>query len=302
MANTESVSHDDLAVCACGGQDYTARDAIEASLFRGELDAKWQSFLQRIAAEKHTSETDMDLDEDAIDSAAEQFRYRNDLITAEETEQWLAMRGLSLDDFSDYFMREYLRERSRRKDHARADRLFLRAQRAAPTFRDRIDFVRGFGSHDYGLSWRLAAAAAAAKDEVDSEKIEALRQNFLERSGLSADQVPKWLERIGRDLPWFDLMLRAEVEYRRRSDSLLTPQTRQREMTQLRLPLTRFETEVIELESRDAAQEALFCVSKMACRWKKWLSKAVIHTRSISFLQEDIPVDIAAEIPQRSSW
>ena len=40
----------------------------------------------------------------------------------------------------------------------------------------------------------------------------------------------------------------------------LLPQARQRELGALRLPLTRFETEVIELESRDAAQEALFCV------------------------------------------
>src|SRR4051812_10110927 len=106
MANTESVSHDDLIVCACGGQDLTLRDAIEAALFRGQLEPQWQQFLVGLAAEAKATNEDLELDEDAIDAAAEQFRYDHDLITAEETEQWLAGRGLTLDDFGDYFGRQ----------------------------------------------------------------------------------------------------------------------------------------------------------------------------------------------------
>ena len=52
-------------------------------------------------------EQNLEFDDDAIDTAAEQFRYQHDLITAEETEQWLAGRGLTLGDFSAYFVRHY---------------------------------------------------------------------------------------------------------------------------------------------------------------------------------------------------
>ena len=46
--------------------------------------------------------------DDAIDAAAQAFRYEHDLITAEETERWLADRGLTLSDFGDYFARRVL--------------------------------------------------------------------------------------------------------------------------------------------------------------------------------------------------
>src|SRR6266513_6131533 len=106
MPRTESVSHRDLIVCACGDQEYTARDAIDAVIFRGELDVKWKEFLETVEAAKRSEELDSDLDRATISSAVEAFRYEYDLITAEETEAWLANRGLTFDDFSDYFTRQ----------------------------------------------------------------------------------------------------------------------------------------------------------------------------------------------------
>src|SRR5437588_5381614 len=107
MEPTESISGLDLVVCACGEQEYTARDAIDAAIFRGELDVKWKEFLHQVEAERRADELDLEPDDSAISSAAEAFRYEYDLITAEETEAWLANRGLTLDDFSDYFTRQY---------------------------------------------------------------------------------------------------------------------------------------------------------------------------------------------------
>src|SRR5262249_56698629 len=101
------VSRHDLIVCACRKREYLARDAIDAAIFRGELEAKWKEFVEAVEAEKRADELDLDLDEAAISSAAEAFRYEYDLITAEETEAWLANRALTLADFSDYLTREY---------------------------------------------------------------------------------------------------------------------------------------------------------------------------------------------------
>jgi len=95
-----------------------------------------------------------------------------------------------------------------------------------------------------------------------------------------------------RDTSWLDQQLRMESEYRRRSDSLLTPQARQRELTALRLPLTRFEAEVIELESRDAAQEALFCVKEDGMTMQEVATEGRYPFKILSFLQEDLPDDL----------
>src|SRR5881392_3272965 len=103
-----SAPRHDLIVCACGKRQYLARDAIDAAIFRGELEVRWKEFLEAVEAEKRSDELDLDLDGAAISSAADAFRYEYDLITAEETEAWLGTRGLTLDDFTDYFPRHYL--------------------------------------------------------------------------------------------------------------------------------------------------------------------------------------------------
>jgi len=291
MANTESVSHDDLVVCACGGQDFTVRDAIEAALFRGQLEPQWQHFLVGVAAEAKATSDDIELDEDAIDAAAEQFRYEHDLITAEETEQWLAMRGVTLDDFGSYFARQSLIQTI--GDEVTPDEI---EYADAPHDLRQLFAVETILSNDIDrlitdLSWRLAAEAAA-KDKFDPESTETEREYFYERSGLTPDQLAGWLQKLPRDAEWFERMLRMEAEYRRRSESLLTPQARQRETTLLRLPLTRFETEVIELESKDAAQEALFCVREDGMSMEEVASEGRYPYKVLSFLQEDVSDDL----------
>jgi hypothetical protein len=59
----------------------------------------------------------------------------------------------------------------------------------------------------------------------------------------------------------------------------------------LRLPLTRFETEVIELESLDAAREALFCVREDGMSMEEVATEGRYPYRRADFLLEDLPVD-----------
>jgi hypothetical protein len=292
MANIESVSHDDLVVCACGGQEFVARDAIEAALFRGQLDVLWQAFLQRVAAEKQADEAEIDPDEEAIDAAAEQFRYSHDLITAEETEQWLAMRSLSLDDFGAYFSRQACLNAMETEVAVEPIDYLSAPNDLRQLFAADMILSGDLDRMTTELSWRLAAAAATAQDETNADGIEAERKSFLKRNDLTPEQLPKWLQKLGRDSAWLEQMLRMESEYRLRRDSLLTPQTRQREMTVLRLPLTRFEAEVIELESRDAAQEALFCVREDGMSMEDVATEGRYPYKVLSFLQEDIPDEL----------
>ena len=148
MSSTESVSPHDVIVCACGTQEYTARDAIDAAIFRGELEEKWQKFLHHVAAEERADELELELDESAISAAAEEFRYRHDLITAEETEAWLANRGLTFEDFSDYFARQYCVGAVDEGFSPEQIGYTSAASRAAPLVRSRVDFVRGARGDD----------------------------------------------------------------------------------------------------------------------------------------------------------
>jgi hypothetical protein len=139
------------------------------------------------------------------------------------------------------------------------------------------------------LMFRLAARCA--EKDSDSNAITAEEREFFDRNKIEPVQLPNWLERLGRDSKWFDEMVAMEAAFRRRSDTLLVPQARQRELVTLRLALTRFETEVIELESRDAAQEALFCVREDGMSLEEVAIEGRYPYRHVDFLLEDIPSD-----------
>ena len=289
MELTESTSDLDLVVCACGEQEYTARDAIDAAIFRGELDVKWKEFLHQIAAENRADELDLEPDESAISSAAEAFRYEYDLITAEETEAWLANRGLTLDDFAGYLTREYYASTLQEEiipdeieypsAEAELHQLFL----AALILSGELDRMTG------DLIVRLAARCAGKEPSSDATATE--KQKFLHRNGIKSAQLASWLEQLERDSKWLDEMLAMEAAYQKHCDTLLVPEARQRELLALRLPLTRFETEMIEVESLDAAREVLFCVREDGMSMQEVATEGGYPYRRADFILEDLPVD-----------
>jgi hypothetical protein len=293
MPSTDSVSHQDLVVCTCGQQEYTARDVIDAAIFRGEFEDKWQKFLRHVAAEERADELELELDELAISAAAEEFRYQHDLITAEETEAWLANRGLTLDDFSDYFARQYFTDAV--PEGFCPEEIGYNS--ADPELRNL--FVAGLilsgelEEMNTKLTWRLAARCAGT--EMTPDVVAAEERSFFERNSLTRGQLGKWLEKLGRDEKWFNEMLILEATYRRCRDRLLVPHARQRELAALRMLLTRLETEMIEFESRDAAQEALFCVREDGMSMEEVAAEGRYPYRRVDFVLEDI----ATEAQQR---
>jgi len=289
MPSTESVSHHDLIVCACEDQEYTARDAIDAAIFRGELEAKWKEFLEAVEAEKRSDELDLDLDEAAISSAVEAFRYEYDLITAEETEEWLANRGLTLDDFTDYFTRHYCAN-AFHKEIVPVDVDYQSASRELrESFLTELILSGELDRMTTALMWRLAAHCV--EKDPDPDAIAVAEQKFFDRNEIEPAQLADWLERLGRDSEWFNIMLVIGATYRIRRDTLLVPQARQRGLAALRLPLTRFETEIVEFESRDAAKEALFCVREDGMSMEDVAREGRYPYRRVNLLLEDIPID-----------
>lgn len=289
MGTTESISGLDLVVCACGEQEYTARDVIDAAIFRGDLDEKWRRFLHDVAAENRANELDLDVDESALAAAAEAFRYNHDLITAEETEAWLANRGLTFDDFSDYFTRRYYATTVSENVVPDTVEYYAASPELHQLFVGDLIMSGELERMISDLMWRLAAHCA--EPELTSEVISTQERVFLERHKVKPTQLANCLKKFGRDSKWFNEMLAFEGAYGKRRDAVLVPLARQRELVTMRLQLTRVETEVIELESRDAAQEALFCVRDDGMSMEEVAAESRYPYRRVDFLLEDIPID-----------
>jgi len=109
------------------------------------------------------------------------------LITAEETEAWLANRGLTLDDFSDYFVRRYFAD-TVREDLVPSDENHWSA---SPDLRQLFvtELVLS-GELDHmtsDLTWRLASRCA--ETDLHREAISVEEQRFLPADTQAHDQL-----------------------------------------------------------------------------------------------------------------
>jgi hypothetical protein len=291
MSDTETPAIESKVVFLCGERPFTVRDLLDAAHFRGELEPAWKDLLRLVAAEHKADAEGLEVVDEAIDTAAEQFRYQRDLITAEETEQWLIERGLTLSDFSAHFVRHYWREKWDDIEPDAIDYFF-----APNDFREMLtsELILSGELDRMALrqSWRAAAGCAAAERPASAELIAEEQARFFERSDLAEDQLAEWLERLGRDPEWFRAALEMEAIHRRDSDALLSQHAREREIAALRLPLTRFEVETIELDSLDAAREALLCVREDGMSMEEVATEGRYPYRRPEPLLEEIPEDL----------
>jgi len=289
MTSALPAQKEDRVVFTAGAKNFSVRDVIDAAHFRGEIDSHWTELLARLAAEKQATESGAEIDNSAIDAAAVAFRYGHDLITAEETERWLELRGVTLTDFGDHFVRAYWGQAFPSEANSAAPpfhqaSMELRQLLAVELIlRDQLDAMAT------ALAWRVAAAEGI---DVGSAAAEVERERFAARTGFDPDKIQEWLHGLGRDDLWFEQTLEAEAAFRARCEKLLTEDALEREIRALRLPLTRFEVETIEFDSRDAASEAVWCVRSDGMSMAEVAQEGRYPYQRIELVLEEIAEDL----------
>jgi hypothetical protein len=291
MFDSQTTAIDGKVIFVCRDRPFTGREVIDAALFRGELEPAWKNLLRLFAAERRADEQNLEFDDDAIDAAAEKFRYEHDLITAEETEQWLTERGLTLGDFSAYFVRHYWGDEWEDVEAQNLD-YFAAPNDMRKLLTDELILSGELDRMAERLSRRIAVSCGAGEASVDPQLIEEQRAVFFERSGVGQEELAAWLERIGRDQEWFRKALALEAIFRRDCSMLLSRRAREHEIAALRLPLTRFEVETIELDSLDAAREALLCARDDGMSMEEVAAEGRYPYRHPEVLLEEIPEDL----------
>lgn len=291
MSETVTLTIDRKVIFACGDRAVTVRDLLDGALFRGELVPAWDELLRLVAAERQADEQELEYSDDAIDAAAERFRYEHDLITAEETERWLTDRGLTLGDFAAYFVRHYWGEHFDNAEPEALDYL-IAPNELRELLTTELILSGELDRMAQRLSWRLAALRASEGAPVDPGLIAEEKTAFLERSGLTEDDAAGWLEKIGRNQDWLRESLAMEAIQRRDCATLLSPAACEHEVAALRLPLTRFEIETIELDSLDAAREALLCAREDGMTMEEVATEGRYPYRRPEVLLEEIPEDL----------
>jgi hypothetical protein len=282
----------DRGVFATPRRTVTISDTIRAAQFRGELEASWRRVLTlaesgKSAIEPHGEE---------LQARSERFRMDRDLITAEETERWLDERGLTLEDFSDFLMRdsEALVETANSEMPEQLDYV-LAPQVLRDVLRVDLLFTGEFDRLAARFAWRIAAREADGS-VIGEDPVERERARFYERCGMSHTNLASWLGGLECDQAWFNDMLELEAVFRQRSAALLTSRSLERMLQSLRLPLTRFQLELMELDSSDVAREALQCVREDGEPMEEVARSARYPFRRLNVLYEDLPKDLQQKL------
>ena len=287
MPVSQSITRENRVIFSSGERGFTAKEVVDCAVVRGEIDPLWRVFLRLAECDRLANERELEVDDSALDSAAIAFRYKHDLITAEETERWLEDRGVSLAEFSEYFARQYWG----RSYSGPVDRPKSSYQTASPEEKDLflVDLILS-GSLDRmaeRLSYRVASQADEAGD--NQANIGEERARFLAATEIDSADLADWLTQLGRDQEWLDQVLAAEAIYQRRVSQILTERALQKELVPMHLNLTRFQLETVEVDSRDAAAEVVACVRNDAMEMSEVAeeSRYPFHRREV--LLEDIP-------------
>jgi hypothetical protein len=272
-----------------GARAVTVDAVIRAAHFRGEINSHGQDLLLKIACQHHAVTESLEPDLDAVQARADQFRYTRDLITTEETEEWMEKRGIEQHHFSNHILRGHWKE-------VLADKV---ASEASPwtddsAWRSELTtemFLTGtFDQMARDLARRMASREAGAPSSDDaSTLIEAQRDRFLSVVGIRPEDLPAWLESVGGDSAWLEEMLLIEAAYARRSATIVTEDGLVRALRSRRLSLMRFEVEALEFDTLAAAREAILCVRDDHLSMEEVAAESSYPYLKREFVLEDLP-------------
>jgi hypothetical protein len=191
---------------------------------------------------------------------------------------------VSLGEFGEYFTRKYWGRTYGDATHVSA----FNYQTAAAEEKDLflVDLILS-GSLDQ-MAERLSYRIAAQADE-NSEEADAIEERARFLAARRITDLAEWLAQFGRDEEWLNEMLTAEASYRRRVAQILTEQALQKELGSLRLNLTRFELETVEVDSKDAAAEVAACVRNDGMEMSEIAEEGRYPFHSSEVLLEDVP-------------
>lgn len=222
----------------------TVDDVVAAAAFRDVL-APWideTRALLSAGAKIDGGDSDAPSEED-LQVRSEAFRYEHDLITAEETEEWLSTRGITVDEFGEWFRRKVYHDSAAKE----------------------IDNSLTNDPEDFPDQLRVHLWMSEAMETLSTElsrRFAADRQLMTEGPATAGNPQPAgraendaWLKSLGRDSAWLAEMTRLEAAYQTMQSRITTERSRASLLNAMRLPLTRIEIASLELDSPDAAQE-----------------------------------------------
>jgi hypothetical protein len=265
------------------GETFFWEDVVLDALRRG----KWTRLVREVSDSLATLEAADEGPEDpefeeAADDAAQEFRYERDLVTAQEMEDWLKLRGVGVREWMEFIRRNTLSTRTgtRRTSGARSE-----ADAAAIAAELRVELIcSGLGEQWAGeLAERAAGAAAAAEATLPESGTDVL-------GSAPPSPLPEGLsaERAGERLAVLDRVERGLQEFAR---SVLTGEAIRREISHHHTEWIRVDCRTVGFAGESEAREAAFCLREDGLELDEVAATARAPVAESRFYLDDLEPD-----------
>lgn len=252
----------DQAIFKSRNKVYTFQHILNFFEFQNRIGVLLKGLRNKLACQEFAEEEGFQVDDEQLQAASDSFRYERNIITVAETEKWLKERYLTLEDFSDYLIRDYWYRRfSTGMDHLIHEYPLSKEVIEQSLWPETVLGGR-FADLILPVTHRIAAMAENSNISLPAETIDEEHKSFFRRMGLSSDGLEPWLDQMNWPRDWFEELIHMEAHYKYISNKTLIPERITRELNSQYLPLTRIEIDAACFPSANTAQEAFLCISK----------------------------------------
>lgn len=281
------------------GRTYTLGHVFAAAAFGGWTGGFWTILEDSLCCAAYAAEEGFDIDAAELQSAADQLRLDRNLVTAEETERWLAERDVDEDELAGYLERRYWHRRFARQAAELRGAYGPSPDEVAEVLWPEVVFSGCLGQLAMPLARRVAAAAAAGAGSpaLPPESTARAMAAFLERTGCGRDGLAEWRTANRCSTTWCDELLDLEARYQRARAEALSPRRRAAALEARRLDLVRVSGSWPPGSPPPPRRARRACASRTTGRGSSLLSgRAAACAEERTLLLEDAPEPLRARL------
>ena len=243
---------------------YTWKDVLAHGEFLGTLKTHLKNLEEGIVSCKYAELNGTEINPEEIQCAANALRYRLNLITAEETEEWLRSRELSLRDLNTFLCRNIFRSYFANELNEIRGQVTLNR---ADIFNDLWpEFVLSevFPKLVIPLVWRtiISDLELISTSSINDFEIKKVGDDFCLREGQKIGESPGHLKSCLFLQENFDFYLILEAKFRKYCEQILTQESAELLLKLLHKHLIRIEYESASFVDLEHAREAFLCVTE----------------------------------------
>jgi hypothetical protein len=235
LRESDSLSHE---IFVAAGQRWCWRDVLAMVEYTGNLQSLLAEVAAGCAAEAAATERNCLPNDAEVQGRSHDWRYTWDLVTAEETANWLAARAVGLADLGTYILHQACRELG----HAHPAPAPAAADDLVPLLWPHTVFSGTLADYASALIYRVLACTCS-----DAATATSSPPDFSDAWFLTADTVDKYA--------------RLDAGYRQCAMTTADDSECRRQLPALRRHFVSFKLAGATFAGREAAREALLCAT-----------------------------------------